>query len=160
MSEIKSYLTFKVGEEEFAVNAKYVQNIIEYVPTTKMPDSPKEFHGVINLRGKAIPVIDTRIKFGMQPGEITNKSCILNLELNVNNEVTIAGILVDSVSEVLEIDKAEIQETPKLGTQIKADYLSGMYTIDNKFIFILNTERLFTLTAETDLNLLTDKAAS
>ena len=140
--ELKSYLSFKVGEEFFAINAKYIHNIIELTSITKVPNSPEFMLGIINLRGQAIPVVDTRIQFGMIPTPVTASSCIVILEVVINGEPILIGSLVDAVSEVIEIEKEQILPTPDIGGKYKSEFIAGVIQSEDTFIMILNIQEL------------------
>lgn len=142
--EIKSYLSFKVGEEHFAFNAKSIHSIIELTPITKVPNMPEFMLGIINLREQAIPVIDTRIQFGMVPTPTTTSSCIIILELTVENQTALIGALVDSVSEVIEVEKNQILPSPEIGGKYKSDLIIGIIQVNGSFIMLLNTDELVT----------------
>lgn len=142
ISEIKSYLSFKVGEEHFAINAKFIHSIIELLPITKVPNMPEFMLGIINLRKQAIPVIDARIQFGMVPTPTTSSSCIIILELEVENQIILLGTLVDSVSEVIEIEKNQVLPSPEIGGKYKNELIEGVIQIDDSFIMLLNIQEL------------------
>lgn len=142
-SKIKSFLTFRIGEETFAANVSHVLNILEMLKITKVPKAPEYMRGVINLRGSVLPVLDTRLKFGMPKGEITKNTCILVMELKNNNETVTIGAIVDSVQEVLEIEEEDIQAPPSIGTKFKNEYLLGMVKSDDKFVMIIDVEKIF-----------------
>ncbi len=143
LEQINSYLTFKLGEEEFAAHVSRVLSIMEMVKITKVPKSPDYMQGVINLRGQVLPVVDTRIKFGMTPTEFTANTCIVVMEVNVNGEEVQVGTLVDSVQEVLEITEDQIQPPPSIGSKYKSEFISGMAKVEEKFIMILDMDKVF-----------------
>lgn len=143
LGQINSYLTFKLGEEEFAANVSKVLSIMEMTKITKVPKSPEYMQGVINLRGQVLPVVDTRIKFGMSRTEFTQNTCIIVMEVDVENEQVLVGALVDSVQEVLELNDEDIQPPPSIGTNYKSEFISGMAKVDEKFIMILDMDKVF-----------------
>jgi len=143
LENINSYLTFKLGEEEFAAHVSKVLSIMEMVKITKVPKSPEYMQGVINLRGQVLPVVDTRIKFGMSPTEFTKNTCIVVMEVEVNDEYVQVGTLVDSVQEVLEITDDQIQPPPSIGSKYKSEFISGMAKLEDKFIMILDMNKVF-----------------
>ena len=142
--EINSYLTFKIGKEEFGAHVSKVLNILELQKITKVPKSPDYMKGVINLRGMVLPVIDTRVKFDMTPAEFTDNTCIIVMELNVNDKTLNIGALVDSVVAVREIDEQKIQATPSIGNNYKSEFITGVVKIDEDFIMIPDLVKLFT----------------
>ena len=144
-NQIKSYLTFKLGNEEFAAHVSKVLNILEMTPITKVPKAPDYLKGVINLRGAVLPVIDTRIKFGMPETEYTNNTCIIVLDIDVDGESVHVGAIVDSVQAVLEIDNNQIMPLPTLGSRYKSEFIIGMAKVDERFIIILNMDAIFTV---------------
>ncbi len=143
MSKISSYLTFKLGNEEFAAHVSKVLNILEMTKITEVPKSPDYMTGVINVRGAVLPVIDTRIKFGMTPTECTSNTCIVVMDIELDGESTHVGALVDSVQAVLEIDESKILPPPSIGTKYKSEFIEGVANVDNEFIMILNMDEVF-----------------
>ena len=143
ISNVNSYLTFKLGEEIFAANVSKVLNILEMTKITKVPKAPAYMKGVINLRGSVLPLIDTRIKFGMTETQFTTNTCILVLDIIINNESVRIGALVDAVQEVLEIDDKQVQPPPNIGSKYKSDFIEGMVKVGEEFIMILNVEQIF-----------------
>lgn len=141
-NKIISYLTFKIGAEIFAANVKNIQNIIENTRLTKVPQMPSFIIGVTNLRGEVLPVVDSRIKLGLPVTQSTINSSIIVLELIIDGIETKAGLLVDEVCEVLEIKDEEINEPPKIGSKIKTDIITGVYPYENKFIMLLDMNKV------------------
>lgn len=146
-SKVNSYLTFKIGDEEFGAHVSKVLNILELQKITKIPKAPDYMKGVINLRGMVLPVIDTRIKFGMQPTEYTDNTCIvvMDLDLDQNNELIHVGALVDSVVAVHEIDEKTIEPAPSIGKNYKSEFITGVAKSGESFIMILDLVKLFTV---------------
>ena len=143
LEQITSYLTFKLGEEEFAAHVSRVLSIMEMTKITQVPKTPGYMKGVINLRGQVLPVIDTRLKFGMSSAEYTANTCIVVMEVEVNGENVQVGTIVDSVQEVLEIEEDQIQPPPTIGNRIKSEFIYGMAKIEDKFIMILDMDKVF-----------------
>jgi purine-binding chemotaxis protein CheW len=143
IDEVTTFLSFQLGKEFFAVNVAKVLTILEMKPITKVPNSPNFMRGVINLRGNVLPVIDMRIKFGMSATEFTTNTCIIVLNVTVDDELLQLGILVDAVDEVLEIKDSEIEESPSIGTKYKVEFIQGMYKLDSGFIMLLNIDLIF-----------------
>ena len=152
---VSSYLTFKIGDEIFAANVIKVLNILELQDITAVPQSPEYMKGVINLRGVVLPVIDSKIKFGMEATEFTNNTCILVLDVNIDDEGVEVGALVDAVLEVLEIEESKIQQPPSIGSKYRTEFLEGMVNFEDKFIMILNMDMVF---STNELVLLQEKA--
>ena len=130
------FLTFVLGSEVYGIEILKVREIIKLMDITTVPQTPDYMKGVINLRGKVIPVIDLRLKFSMQEEEHTQETCVIVAE--VNN--TSIGIIVDSVSEVLDIKSDEIEETPGFGQGIDTDFIMGMGKTREKIIILLDIE--------------------
>ena len=151
MENIQSYLTFEMGNEHFAVNVSKVIEILEVPSITKIPRSPSYLLGVINLRGKVLPVIDTRIKFGMTPTEISIDTCIIVMTIEVDEEEITLGALVDSVDEVLEISQQEISASPSIGSQYDPKFILGVVKKDDHFFMILNIGKVFSIEEVEDL---------
>ncbi len=143
--KIDSYLSFKLGDEIFAANVGKVLNILEMTKITKVPKSPEYMKGVINLRGTVLPLIDTRIKFGMTPTEFSTNTCILVLDVELDGESVHVGALVDSVQEVLELNENDLEPPPSIGSKYKSEFIVGMAKVGEDFIMILNMDLIFSL---------------
>ena len=142
MEQLKSYLTFRIGLEQFAANAVFVHNIIEIPKITTLPEMPNYMIGVINLRGKVLPVVDSRIKFGFTNTEITNNTCIIVMEVCIEEKQVFIGMLVDAVSEVLEIEPEQIKAPPSIGVGIENNFITGVFQNQNKFTMILDMNKV------------------
>lgn len=136
------YLTFNIGEEEYAVGILKVKEIIGLMDVTPVPRVPQYIRGVINLRGKIIPVVALRARFGMQQIEDTELTCIIVLELPFNGQSIPMGILVDSVQEVLELDAEHLAETPEFGSGIDTEFLLGVGKLDRRVVMLLDVDRI------------------
>lgn len=147
-NETNSFLSFQVGSETFAASVANVINILEMTKITHVPKSPKYLKGVMNLRGSVLPVVDTRIKFGLPETEYTVNTCILVMELHSKNEKLQLGAIVDNVQEVLELEEGDILPPPGLGTKFNSDILLGMARVKETFIMIMNVDKVF---AEEDI---------
>jgi purine-binding chemotaxis protein CheW len=121
------YLTFKLGNEEYGLEILKVQEIIKMMDITHVPRTPHFVKGVINLRGKVIPVIDLRLKFGMDEVDETDKTCVIVVQISGRDgETVIMGTIVDEVSEVLDITAAEIEPSPSMGSSVDTQFILGM----------------------------------
>jgi purine-binding chemotaxis protein CheW len=120
------YLTFTLDNEEYGIGIIKVKEIIGMIAITPVPQTPGYVKGVINLRGKVIPVIDLRLKFGMEPIEYNERTCIIVVEITGAAKKIPMGIVVDSVSEVLNIKSGDIEDTPNFGSRLETDYILGM----------------------------------
>jgi len=138
LDEGRQYLTFTLGEEMFAVGILHIREIIEYGSVTTVPLMPAFVRGVINLRGSVVPVIDLAARFGRPPCAISRRSCIVIVELESGGERQELGVLVDAVSEVLEIPAGEIEPAPAFGAKIRTDFIAGMGKIGGRFVILLN----------------------
>jgi len=137
------YLTFKLDEEVYAVDVAKVREILDFSPITKVPRTPEFMRGVINLRGSVVPVVDMRLKFGMQKTEKSVNTCIVVVEVMLENEATIIGALADSVQEVIELEPGQIEPPPKIGSRLKVEFLKGMGKIGDRFLMILDIDKVF-----------------
>lgn len=136
--EPRQYLTFSLGGEMFAVETLSVKEIIEFGHVTAVPMMPPSIRGVINLRGAVVPVIDLKARFGGEATATTRRTCIVIIELGAADEHQVIGILVDAVSEVLEINGSDIEPPPAFGARIRADFISGMGKVAGRFVILLD----------------------
>lgn len=143
--EQSQYLTFLLGGEMFAIGILHIKEIIEYGHLTTVPMMPEFIRGVINLRGAVVPVVDLSTRFGRQSTELTRKTCIVIIEVQTGEEKQDIGIVVDAVSEVLEIPASEIEPAPSFGAKIRADFIAGMGKVDGKFVILLNVDRVLSV---------------
>ncbi|MHB1231336.1 MAG: chemotaxis protein CheW [Burkholderiales bacterium] len=143
--EQQQYLTFLLGGEMFAIGILNIKEIIEYGSLTTVPMMPDFIRGVINLRGAVVPVIDLSARFGHVQSSITRRSCIVIIEVETNDEKHDVGVVVDSVSEVLEIPASEIEPAPTFGAKIRADFIAGMGKVNNKFVIILDVDKVLSI---------------
>nr|WP_279355853.1 chemotaxis protein CheW [Fundidesulfovibrio agrisoli] len=136
-------MTFTLGEEVFALEIASVREVLEYSSITKVPRTPEYIRGVINLRGRAVPVVDVRLKFGMPATERTVNTCIIIVEVELEGESTVLGALSDSVKEVMDIEPENIEPAPRIGTSIKADFIKGIGKHGESFIILLDIDKVF-----------------
>ncbi len=134
----EKYLTFKLAREVYGLEILDVREIIGLLPITRVPRMPGHVRGVINLRGKVIPVIDLRAKFSMESVEETNETCIIVVDGEDGSGEILIGILVDSVSEVLEISGTNIEDTPEMGSTVDSGYISGIGKVGDKVVILLD----------------------
>jgi len=152
--ETHQYLTFTLSGEMFAVGILNVKEIIEYGTLTEIPMMPPFIRGVINLRGRVVPVIDLSARFGGKQSEVGKRTCIVIVEIVAGDEARELGIIVDAVSEVLEIPQNEIEPPPSFGSKIRADFIAGMGKVNGKFVIILRIDRTLSSDDLATLNLL------
>ena len=143
--EAHQYLTFNLAGEMFAVGILNVKEIIEYGSLTEIPMMPSFIRGVINLRGAVVPVVDLAARFGGKPSEIQRRTCIVIVEVRQDDGKSDIGIMVDAVSEVLEIPGSEIEPPPAFGAKIRADFIAGMGKVNSKFVIILDIMRVLSV---------------
>ena len=139
------YLTFLLGGEMFAVGILNVKEIIEYGHLTEIPMMPAFIRGVINLRGAVVPVIDLAARFGKTQSLIGKRSCIVIVEVRENELRHDIGLLVDAVSEVIEIPASDIEPPPSFGARIRADFIHGMGKVAGKFVILLNIVKVLSV---------------
>ena len=137
------FLTFLLGKEVFAMDIRTVREIIQYGPLTLVPLMPDFVRGVINLRGAVVPVIDLHARFGRPVAEIGKKTCIVIFDAVREGERVELGLLVDSVSEVIDIADDQIEPPPSFGTAVRRDFIQGMGKIDDRFVIILEPDKAF-----------------
>jgi purine-binding chemotaxis protein CheW len=145
IQSMNSYLTFKLGNEFFAVHVSKILNILEILPITHVPKSHDSIVGVINLRGSVLAVVDIRMKFNLAQAEYSKDTCILVLQIIVNEDQIEVGAIVDSVHAVLEIDENQILPPPSVGVKYKSEFVTGVIKQDERFIMILDIDKLFNL---------------
>ena len=137
------FLTFTLGEEVFAMDIRTVREIIQYGPMTTVPLMPGFVRGVINLRGAVVPVIDLQARFGRPPAKVGKKTCIVIFDALRDGERVELGLMVDAVSEVIEIAPGQIEPPPNFGTAVRRDFIRGMGKVANRFVIILEPDRAF-----------------
>ncbi len=138
------YLIFHLGEEEFGTKILKVREIIGLQDITPVPQTPAYIKGVINLRGKVIPVVDLRLKFGMPETEYTQRTCIIVVHVNIADTSVLTGVVVDGVAEVLNVSAGEIEDTPDFGVQAETSYLLGMAKSKGKVKILLDIDQVLT----------------
>lgn len=144
------FLSFVLSGEEYAVDILRVKEIIEYAELTRVPGMPPAVRGMINLRGRVVPVVDLALRFGLAASEITSRSCIVMLEIGEGERSTVIGIITDAVSEVLDLAVDRIQPPPTFGTAVDAQFLDGMAeSTGKKFVMLLNADRALSADAFT-----------
>lgn len=136
------YLTFKLAEEEYGLEILKVQEIIQMQEVTKVPRTPKYVRGVINLRGKIIPVIDLRRKFGFEAAPDTEKTCIIVVQISYGEGLVVMGIIIDEVKEVLDIRAENIEETPSFGEDIDTGFIMGIGKVGTNVKILLDIDKV------------------
>jgi purine-binding chemotaxis protein CheW len=143
LSNSRQYVTFFLGDELFGVQVARAREILNFTPLTQVPQTPEYMLGVINLRGQVVPIIDMRIKLNLAVGEQTENTCIIVVEIQVDGDPIIVGLLADAVSEVLDINDEQIEPAPTLGTKINTSFIQGMGNIDGQFLILLDIDKVF-----------------
>ncbi len=136
------YLTFTLGQEEYGIGILKIKEIIGLMSITTVPQTPEFIKGVINLRGKVIPVVDLRLRFGMDAIDYTERTCIVVVEVDGQVGTIQVGIVVDSVSEVLNIKGEEIEDTPTFGTKLNTDFILGMAKMEGAVKILLDIDKV------------------
>lgn len=136
------YLTFTMADEEYGIGILKIKEIIGMMPITTVPQTPEFVKGVINLRGKVIPVIDLRLRFGLEAIDYTERTCIIVVEIEGSSGTVQIGIVVDAVSEVLNINEEDVEETPTFGTKLKTDYILGMAKMEGGVKILLDIDQV------------------
>jgi purine-binding chemotaxis protein CheW len=139
-NELLQLVTFEISDEEFGIDILRVQEIIRIMPITKVPNSPPAVEGVINLRGKVIPVIDLRTRFGMEPREHDSHTRIIVIEMHG----MIIGFVVDGVSEVLRIQSSTVEPPPAVVAGVESEYIKGVGKLDDRLLILLDLDKLLT----------------
>lgn len=132
-----------MDEEHYAASVMEVESVLDYTEITRIPGCEDSMLGVINLRGKALPVVDLRLKVGIQEKEVTQNSAIIVLNIEQEEDDIIMGVLVDSVNEVIYINDEDIQAAPQIGLKIDSSFIKGITNQDDQFVIILNIKRIF-----------------
>jgi purine-binding chemotaxis protein CheW len=150
---LKQYLTFRLNQEVFAVEVFRVREVLDIVNITPLPNAPSYMRGMINVRGNLVPVVDTRHKFGMGPVERTTDARIIILEIEDSEGETIAvGALADGVHEVTELNAADVEAAPRIGTSWNTNFIQGIGKRHDQLIVILDIDRVFTSSELTTMN--------
>jgi len=146
------YLTFSLSGEEYGIGIRKVREIIGMMTVTYVPQTPYYIKGVINLRGKVIPIVDLRLKFGMEAMDYTERTCIIVVEIAEESKTIVMGLVVDSVSEVANIREGDVDDTPAFGNAIDTNYILGMAKIGGSVKILLDIDRVFGSEEIADVN--------
>jgi purine-binding chemotaxis protein CheW len=143
MNEASQYMTFKLGDELFAINVSQVREVLEVQQITKVPTAPVYMRGVVNVRGQAIPVVDLRQRFGLPSVPDNINTRVIVMELNIDGETAVIGGLADSVHEVIELEGGNINPPPRIAMRWRTDFILGMGKRGEEFIIILDVNAVF-----------------
>jgi purine-binding chemotaxis protein CheW len=159
IAEIAQYMTFKLGNELFAINVAQVREVLEVSTITKVPTAPDYMRGVVNVRGKAIPVVDLRSRFGLPVIADTVSTRTIVMELVIDGETTVLGGIADSVHEVIELDPANINPPPRIAMRWRTEFIQGMGRRGDEFMIILDVNAVFASEELALVDKLADKSA-
>ncbi len=140
---VTQYLTYKLGDEVFALDIGKVREVLDFTTITTVPRTPEFMRGVINLRGTVVPVVDLRLKFGMPRTEKTVETCVIITEVTVDGRTTVLGALADSVQEVMDLEADRIEPPAKIGSTRYTEFVKGMGRQNERFIIILDIDKVF-----------------
>lgn len=144
-ADVRQFLTFQLAGETFAIGILRIREILEYIKPTSVPLMPPFIRGVMNLRGAVVPVIDLSLRFGRDETTINRRTCIVIIEMEYDEQWQLIGVLVDTVHEVLAIPDSEIEPPPQFGSKIRVDFISGMARIDNRFVVMLDVDKVLSV---------------
>jgi purine-binding chemotaxis protein CheW len=145
IAENAQYITFKLGDEFFAINVTQVREILELSQITKVPTAPHYMRGVVNVRGKAIPVADLRSKFGLPRAADTVQTRIIVMEIEIEGDVAVVGGIADSVHEVIELEANQIAPAPQIAMRWRSELIKGMARRGDEFLILLDIQTVFSL---------------
>jgi len=146
VAEIQQYLSFVVGGEIYALGILDVKEIIEYSSVTRVPMMPATIRGIINLRGKVVPVIDLGVRFSNIPTEPSRRTCIVIVEVETENNMRHdMGVMVEAVNEVLDISQESIEPAPAFGSAVRADFIRGMGRVADRFVILLDVKKVLSV---------------
>ncbi|MGF1756832.1 chemotaxis protein CheW [Photobacterium sagamiensis] len=158
--EQQQFLTFLLRKELFAINIRPIKEIIEYGQLTKVPMVPEFVRGVINVRGNVVPIIDLSMRFGWPTTPVTKRSCIVIVEVESEGESLEIGVLVDAVSEVIDISLTDIEPAPSFGAKLRTDFIQGMGKVNDEFIVLLNVSHVLSVDELSSLETLQEETTS
>jgi purine-binding chemotaxis protein CheW len=141
--ERKTYLTFRLGDEVFAVDVQHVHEVLDFRDSTRIPGAPDYMRGIINLRGSVVPVVDMRLKFGMSETEKMVSTCVIVMDVGTGANRTVIGALADAVKDVFEFEPGQIEPPPRFGEQSRMDFIQAIGKRNGQFIIILNFNKAF-----------------
>jgi purine-binding chemotaxis protein CheW len=143
ITEMRQYLTFKLGDEIFALDVAKVREVLDFTNVTRVPRTPEFMRGVINLRGSVVPVVDLRLTFGMTGTQKTVNTCIVVVEVSLDGESIVVGALADSVEEVIDLEPDQIEAAPTIGASVRTEFIQGIGKRETGFLIILDIDRVF-----------------
>ncbi len=157
--EHQQYLTFRLGQETFAMPILSIKEILEYPTLTNVPLMAACVRGVLNLRGSVVPVVDLAVRFGREPGQQTRRTCVVIIEVQADGEWMDVGVVVDGVNQVIDIPASEIEPPPSFGARLRADFIKGMGKVDGGFVVILDCGQVLSVHEIAELGVANTRAA-
>ncbi len=139
------FLSFTLGDEEYGVDILRVQEIRSWEPVSRIPNVPSYEKGVVNLRGAIVPIIDLRERFGLGHIEYSPLTVVVILQAILEDRSCVMGVVVDAVSNVVDVDKSTIQNSPDFGAKVSTEFINGLTSVDNKMVMLLDVDKLLTL---------------
>lgn len=143
--QVQQFLTFNLQDEMFGLNILPIKEIIEYGNVTTVPMVPSYVRGVINLRGNVVPVIDLPVRFGWSSSKVNKRTCIVIVEVDNEGERLDIGVVIDSVSEVVDIPEEDVGSAPSFGARVRTDFIAGMGRLNGEFIVLLNVNKVLAI---------------
>ncbi len=144
-NQILQFLSFTLGDEDYGVDILRVQEIRGWEEVREIPNTPDHIKGVLNLRSSVVPIIDLRIRFGLQDIEYKTTTVIIILAVEIADKHSVVGVVVDAVSDVLDVDRGNIKDAPNFGSKVNTKYINGMTMIDERMVILLDTDKLLDL---------------
>ncbi len=151
--QVLQFLSFTLGNEEYGVNILRVQEIRSWEPVSRIPNVPSYEKGVVNLRGAIVPIIDLRERFNLNYAEYTSLTVVVVLQAEFNGKSRTMGVVVDAVSDVVEVDKNSIQRAPDFGTKVNTLFINGLASVNERMLMLLDVEKLLKLDGIDDVDL-------
>ncbi len=141
----QQFLSFLLDGEVFAFDVSKVREILDRTDITRIPRMPPYMRGALNLRGAVVPVVDLRVKFGMEPVAPTQDTCVIVIDADVDSEITVIGGLVDAVQEVFEVPESDLEPPPRMGAKLDTEFIAAMGRREDGFVIILDAARVFSV---------------
>ena len=140
--EVSQYLTFRLAGEEYAVEILQAREILRYEEVTRVPTAPPSIRGVLNLRGRVVPVVDLAVKLGLPETPVTGRTCIVIVEVALEGERTVMGVIAEAVSQVVDLHPGDIEPPPPFGPRARVEFLRGMARLEGRFALLLDLDLL------------------
>jgi len=148
MDNLEQYLSFALGDEEYGVEILRVQEIRSWEPVSRIPNVPSYEKGVVNLRGAIVPIIDLRERFNLGRVEYTPLTVVVVLQTGTGTNMRIMGVVVDSVSDVVNVDKTSVQSAPDFGAKVSTEFITGLVSLNDRMVMLLDVDKLLDLDDE------------